>query len=142
MITWEEFARLAVASGLVAEEGLHAALSQIPELMGRRASEAERLSELVGFLVESGVLTPWQCRLLLERRDKGFFLGKYKLKDYIFSSPEVHRYLAENIETKETMQIVVTPDGDDFRLVALRQGIAIEHAKLRRTHLGRDSREG
>src|SRR4051812_26883870 len=60
-------------------------------------------------LVESGLLTHWQCRKLLEGRHRGFFLGKYKLLDHLGSGGMSSVYLAEHVLMRRRVALKVLP---------------------------------
>ena len=61
------------------------------------------------WLVEGGLLTQWQCARLLERRHKGFFLGKYKLLDHLGTGGMSSVYLAEHTLLAKKRAIKVLP---------------------------------
>jgi len=60
-------------------------------------------------LVESGVLTRWQCHKLLDGRHRGFFLGRYKLLDHLGSGGMSNVYLAEHVLMQRRVAIKVLP---------------------------------
>ncbi len=60
-------------------------------------------------LVESGLLTRWQCKKLLEGRHRGFFLGKYKLLDHLGSGGMSSVYLAEHVLMQRLVAVKVLP---------------------------------
>ena len=57
------------------------------------------LTDLGGWLVGKGFLTPWQFRMLCQGKSKGFFVDGYKLLDHLDGKPGDGHYLAERIET-------------------------------------------
>ena len=60
-------------------------------------------------LVETGVLTDWQRRKLLEGRYRGFFLGKYKLLAHLGSGGMSSVYLAEHVLMQRRVAVKVLP---------------------------------
>jgi len=60
-------------------------------------------------LVETGLLTLWQCKKLLEGRYRGFFLGKYRLLDHLGSGGMSSVYLAEHVLMQRRVALKVLP---------------------------------
>jgi eukaryotic-like serine/threonine-protein kinase len=60
-------------------------------------------------LMESGLLTRWQCGKLFDGKHKGFFLGKYKLLDYLGTGGMSSVYLAEHVLMQRRVAIKVLP---------------------------------
>jgi serine/threonine protein kinase len=60
-------------------------------------------------LVETGVITDWQAKKLLEGRHRGFFLGKYKLLDHLGSGGMSSVYLAEHVLMQRLVAVKVLP---------------------------------
>ena len=60
-------------------------------------------------MIEEGVLTQWQCDKLLQKKYKGFFLGKYKLLGHIGSGGMSSVYLAEHTLMRRSRAIKVLP---------------------------------
>ena len=59
--------------------------------------------------IEQGLLTRWQCDKLLEKKYKGFFLGKYKLLGHIGTGGMSSVYLAEHTLMRRPRAIKVLP---------------------------------
>ncbi len=79
----------------------------------KRAAHAAELDDalhLGRFLVESGLLTVWQCHKLLDGRHRGFFLGNYKLLDHVGSGGMSNVYLAEHVLMQRRVAIKVLPE--------------------------------
>jgi serine/threonine-protein kinase len=64
---------------------------------------------IVDHMIEEGVLTQWQCDKLLQKKYKGFFLGKYKLLGHIGSGGMSSVYLAEHTLMRRSRAIKVLP---------------------------------
>lgn len=94
-------------SGLVDKSRLASSLS---DLERRAGSSAVSDSLLVSsHLRESGLLTDWQSRQLLEGRHAGFFLGKYKLLDHLGTGGMSSVFLAEHEVMRRRVAIKVLP---------------------------------
>lgn len=96
---WDNFLGLIVASGLL---GLPQVVDAINE------SGARDVAALGKHLIATKLLTVWQCNKLRDGRYKGFFLDNYKLLDIL--SIDERRYLAENTETGDVVELVVVHD--------------------------------
>lgn len=103
----DTFLDLVRRSGLVDADRLKAALADIRREELREASDETDF--LAGQLVESGLLTRWQCDKLLEGRHKGFFLGRYKLLDHLGTGGMSSVYLAEHVLMQRRVAIKVLP---------------------------------
>ena len=80
------------------------------------ADEVKRLSEseedaqpLADLLVEKDLLTKWHANNLLNRKYKGFHLGKYRLKDLLGAGGMSTVYLAEHMLMQRQVAIKVLP---------------------------------
>src|SRR4051794_10519775 len=102
-----------------------------PPLTGDAVLELVRKSELVGadaltecldrnpappsagdtasMLVRVGLLTPFQAKLILQGRYKGFRLGPYKILDQIGSGGMGHVFLAEHTQMRRRVAVKVLP---------------------------------
>ncbi len=60
-------------------------------------------------LIQAGLLTPWQCNKLFDRKYKGFFLGKHKLLGHLGTGGMSSVYLAEHTLMKKLRAIKVLP---------------------------------
>ena len=103
----DEFLMLVRRTGLVERNRLNRALLRLKEeAAGRPITD-------IGFvgqrLVQAGLLTPWQCKNLLEGRHKGFFLKKYKLLDHLGTGGMSSVYLAEHVLMQRRVAIKVLP---------------------------------
>ncbi len=67
------------------------------------------LDQIVDSFIEQGLLTRWQCDKLLEKKYKGFFLGKYKLLGHIGTGGMSSVYLAEHTLMRRPRAIKVLP---------------------------------
>ena len=72
----DTFLDLLGRSGLVEHDQLESLLAGLRDKDGQLPGDIELVSTRV---VQSGLITRWQCDKLLEGRHRGFFLGKYKL---------------------------------------------------------------
>jgi serine/threonine protein kinase len=70
--TRDEFIECIRRSGLVEEE-------RLTRFSQDHATQSEESQDLAKAAVETGILTAWQKDRLLEKKWKGFFLGKYKI---------------------------------------------------------------
>ena len=70
------------------------------------AIKAEDFSE---FLIERDLLTQWQADKLLDKKYKGFFLGKYKLLGHLGTGGMSSVYLAEHTLMQRRVAIKVLP---------------------------------
>jgi eukaryotic-like serine/threonine-protein kinase len=105
--TLDSFLDLVRRSGLVEKDQLNAVLAELSQHAGGTPpADAEFVSKK---LVESGLLTRWQCDNLLEGRHKGFFLGKYKLLDHLGTGGMSSVYLAEHVLMQKRRAIKVLP---------------------------------
>jgi serine/threonine protein kinase len=60
-------------------------------------------------LVETGLLTRWQARKLLEGRHRGFYLGNYRLLDHLGTGGMSSVYLAEHVRLRRRAAIKILP---------------------------------
>ena len=93
-------------SGIVAPEELEPALETLDK---NTINQPSGLEQLKRHLVESGLITEWQCKKLSAGKYKGFFLGKYKLLRHLGSGGMSTVYLAENKITGQKRAIKVLP---------------------------------
>ncbi len=101
--TPDSFIRCIRRSKLVDDAALEAFLRSLPENDQRdRESLAERL-------IDSELLTQWQCEKLLRNKTRGFFLGKHKLLGLIGSGGMSSVYLAEHTLMHRKCAIKVLP---------------------------------
>ena len=102
----KSFIAILERSGIVAPEELEPALETLDK---NAIDQPSGLEQLKRHLVESGLITEWQCKKLLAGKYKGFFLGKYKLLRHLGSGGMSTVYLAENKITGQKRAIKVLP---------------------------------
>jgi len=106
-ITTRKFLDILRRSKLVNDAPLKKALRLcIEENGGALPNDAEQLSD---FLIAQNVITTWQSKKLLDKKYKGFFLGKYKLLGHIGVGGMSSVYLAEHTLMKRLRAIKVLP---------------------------------
>jgi serine/threonine-protein kinase len=94
-------------SGLVDAEALS------KELGGLRSRHGGALPDAVAtaaHLIQAGLLTSWHVEKLMDRKHRGFFLGKYKLLRHIGSGGMSSVYLAEHTLMHRQRAIKVLPN--------------------------------
>lgn len=119
----KSFLDLTTRSKLVTEDELARALADFREqypgdpLDETSSVEAEVFAR---FLVDRNLLTRWQTDKLLDKKYKGFFLGKYKLLGHLGTGGMSSVYLAEHILMQRRVAIKVLPKGriDDSSYLA------------------------
>ncbi len=102
----KSFIAILERSGIVAPEELEPALGTLDK---NAIDQPAGLEQLKRHLVESGLITEWQCKKLSAGKYKGFFLGKYKLLRHLGSGGMSTVYLAENKITGQKRAIKVLP---------------------------------
>lgn len=102
-----EFLDYTRRSDLARPEELEAVLDTLAESHGGEIPVD--LAIVVAHLVDSGLITQWQCEKLQSGRYKGFFLGKYKLLGHIGSGGMSSVYLAEHLHMHRRVAIKVLP---------------------------------
>ena len=102
----KSFIAILERSGIVAPEELEPALETLDK---NTIDQPAGLEQLKRYLVESGLITEWQCKKLSAGKYKGFFLGKYKLLRHLGSGGMSTVYLAENKITGQKRAIKVLP---------------------------------
>jgi hypothetical protein len=105
-MTVEEFAKLAVLSGLMTSE---------KEAAMRAGSSPESVVRYARYLVAHGCLTEWQCRGLRAGKHKGFFLDNYKILRHSDDGLDYSRYFAEDTTTGATVLLRVFPPRPGIR---------------------------
>jgi hypothetical protein len=119
----KSFLDLTTRSKLVTEDGLARALADFRELHpGDPLDETSSLEAemFANFLIERGLITRWQTEKLLDKKYKGFFLGKYKLLGHLGTGGMSSVYLAEHMLMQRRVAIKVLPKGriDDSSYLA------------------------
>ena len=95
-------------SGLVDADALSKALGVLRSRHGGALPDAEATA---AYLIEAGLLTSWHVEKLMDRKHKGYFLGKYKLLRHIGSGGMSSVYLAEHTLMHRQRAIKVLPKG-------------------------------
>ena len=103
----ETFLDLVERSGLVEKGRLLSLLLDLKTQSGDQAIEDTDI--IANRLIESGLVTRWQCDRLLEGRHRGFLLGKYKLLGLLGSGGMSSVYLAEHVLMQRRVAIKVLP---------------------------------
>lgn len=98
----EQFVDLVKRSGLVDDEQLNQALSDVDQSVNDSGIVASNLTK-------AGLLTEWQSEKLLQGRHKGFYLGKYKLLSHIGTGGMGSVYLAEHQVMRHRVAIKLLP---------------------------------
>jgi serine/threonine protein kinase len=93
-------------SELVEESALKAALDEFRSARGEQAADADALA---AFLVEKGLLTQWHVEKLMNKKYRGYFLGKYRILRLIGSGGMSTVYLAEHRVMHRQRAIKVLP---------------------------------
>ncbi len=102
-----KFLELAGKSNLAPAEALKQAVEELKALNSGQLPEDA--GEIGGFLIDRGLLTPWQVEKLLELRHRGFFLGKHKLLGHLGTGGMSTVYLAEHTLMHRRDAIKVLP---------------------------------
>jgi eukaryotic-like serine/threonine-protein kinase len=136
--TVDSFVDLVRRSGLVEKDQLNAALVDLQHQVGGPPTDADSVAKK---LVETGLLTRWQCDNILEGRHKGFFLGKYKLLDHLGTGGMSSVYLAEHVLLRRRDAIKVLPKArvDDSSYLArfhreAQAAAALDHRNIVRAY--------
>jgi len=106
-ITTRKFLDILRRSKLIDDAPLKKALRLcVEENGGALPNDAKQLAD---FLIAQNVITKWQSKKLLDKKYKGFFLGKYKLLGQIGVGGMSTVYLAEHTLMKRLRAIKVLP---------------------------------
>src|SRR3989304_3028080 len=92
-------------SGLVEERRLESLLEELRQ-SGRTTDDARALADL---MVERGLLTRFQSDQLLLGRNRGFYLGRYKIMELLAASGMSSVYLAEHVHMRRRVALKVLP---------------------------------
>lgn len=139
VLSVDKFIALAERSKLVERQQLADAVTN----WKRRATlrELDNAEFCADYLVDSGLITFWQSRKLLEGRHRGFFLGKYKLLDHLGSGGMSSVYLAEHVLMRRQVAIKVLPQnrvGDSAYLARFhfeaQAAAALDHPNIVRAY--------
>ncbi|HTN77853.1 MAG TPA: serine/threonine-protein kinase [Pirellulaceae bacterium] len=103
----ENFLELVQRSNLVADDQLQRSLEELKTKHdGKLPDDADVVAEQ---LVAAGLLTSWHCKMLFDKKYKGFFLGKYKLLRLLGTGGMSSVYLAEHVLMQRRRAIKVLP---------------------------------
>jgi serine/threonine-protein kinase len=137
--TVDSFVDLVRRSGLVEKDQLNSVLVGLQDQAG--GSPPTDADFVAKKLVETGLLTRWQCDNIMEGRHKGFFLGKYKLLDHLGTGGMSSVYLAEHILLRRRDAIKVLPKArvDDSSYLArfhreAQAAAALDHRNIVRAY--------
>src|SRR5262245_49773774 len=106
------FLDLVEKSELVEPDVLQKAVAEYQASLPQRApgeAAADDGEQIADFLVEKKLLSTWHVKKLLDKKYKGFFLGKYKLLRHIGSGGMSSVYLAEHMLMHRQRAIKVLP---------------------------------
>lgn len=103
----EAFLDFVQRSGLADSGALEAALAPLKEKHGGQLPEDADL--VSAQLIEANLITSWHSDKLMDKKYKGFFLGKYKLLRHIGSGGMSSVYLAEHLLMRRQRAIKVLP---------------------------------
>ena len=102
-LTGKQFLELLRKSKLLHETRLR----KISEVIEKQGSISP--TKLAARMVRDQWITRWQAEKLLTKRYKGFFIGKYRLRDHIGSGGMSHVYLAEHMMIQRPVALKVLP---------------------------------
>jgi serine/threonine protein kinase len=106
LLSVESFLDYVERSGLVAADALSKQLDLLRARHGGNLPDAETVAAQ---LIDAGLLTAWHVEKLMDRKHKGYFLGKYKLLRHIGSGGMSSVYLAEHTLMHRYRAIKVLP---------------------------------
>ncbi len=110
MSTAVHFIELVRQSQLVAPEELDAAIATFDPNAHKATTRTEATgAEMARHLIRRSLLTAWHAEKLLSGKNKGFFLGKYKLLEPLGAGGMSFVYLAENQLLGQRRAIKVLP---------------------------------
>ncbi|MBI1899607.1 MAG: serine/threonine protein kinase, partial [Planctomycetia bacterium] len=104
-VSVDRFLQLVKTSGLVEKDRLVRAVADL-KAQKRTFADAGVLAEA---FIDMGLVTRWQADKLLEGRNRGFFLGKYKLLGHLGTGGMSSVYLAEHTRMERRVAIKVLP---------------------------------
>ena len=106
----KSFLGLLERSGIVAEERLKSALSELAAIQSKLGDDKKVSADtLTSFLVEAGLITDWHVEKIKKGKYKGFFLGKFKLLGHLGTGGMSSVYLAEHRISEKKRAIKVLP---------------------------------
>ena len=134
----KDFLEMLRRSGLVEAERLVQIVDECKRKHGGKLPNAGVIADV---MVDAKLLTRWHCEKMLEKKYKGFFLGKYKLLGHLGKGGMSTVYLAEHILMQRRVAIKVLPKryvGDSsylarFQLEA-KAAAALDHPNVVRAY--------
>lgn len=102
-----EFVELTQKSQVARTDDLRKALKSLRDQHNGKVPND--LEIVTAHLVETNILTVWQCEKLKDRKFRGFFLGKYKLLGLLGSGGMSLVYLGEHTKMHRRVAIKVLP---------------------------------
>ena len=140
----KNFLELTTRSKLVSEDELAKAFADFRDQHdGDPLDETSDIeaADFARFLIERGLITSWQSDKLLDRKYKGFFLGKYKLLGHLGTGGMSSVYLAEHTMMDRRVAIKVLPKSrvDDSSYLArfhqeAKAAARLDHANIVRAY--------
>jgi hypothetical protein len=76
----ERFIEFVASSGLVPEDRLKSTIAGLRETKPSAIADSEKLGDC---FVQAQLLTPWQCKNLMQGKYTGYFLGDYRILNYV-----------------------------------------------------------
>jgi len=108
----KNFLDLTTRSRLVSEDALAQAFADFREQhQGDPLDQSSQITaeDFAKFLIDRGLITKWQADKLLDKKYKGFFLGRYKLLGHLGTGGMSSVYLAEHTVMQRRVAIKVLP---------------------------------
>ncbi len=103
----KQFLDFVQRSNLVKEDQLKQALAKCEDQHGGQLPDDADV--VADDLIQAGVITRWHCDKLMDKKYKGFFLGKYKLLGHLGTGGMSAVYLAEHVMMQQRRAIKVLP---------------------------------
>jgi serine/threonine-protein kinase len=111
-MTLSHFLELTATSQLLNHDQLADALARFRSELKMHLPQDAELAAFCDYLITQELLSKWQCEKLCLGRWKGYFLDKYKIIEWIDTSPNYDsNYLAEDTRTGERVDLLITPPG-------------------------------
>lgn len=107
-----EFVRVTIASGLIGQEECEDLLRSFNAQFPDFVCEESRMLAFSEFLIETGNLTVWQCRTLLEGKYKGFYQNGFVILKYVGTDEKSMKFLARETSTgkERVMRVSLAAD--------------------------------
>jgi hypothetical protein len=74
-------------------------------------TDVDELTAFCDFLIEQGLLTRWQCKMLVEGKFRGFFVEHFKLLELARDTGSWIVFSAEDCRTKRLVRLRIRPQG-------------------------------